>query len=549
MVRFIRDVGSGIMVVSVDNAENRPETGKTASQQQQSVPVETELKLHCDPETLVQLRNSPVILQFSRNKGNFRRLEATYYDTADYQLLCAGLTLRVRRSGRRYVQTIKRLSDKDPLSRDEWEASVAALQPDLGALPTAEIDEIFSKITVNQLVPIFITKVRRHTIAVDLTDGQIEVAFDEGLIEAGALQEPISEIELELKQGKAATLYQLGLALMDVSSLRVATQSKSARGYALALGSQPAACKAGKSNLRGGETVDEGIATLLSACHNQILANLCPAAIGREPEAVHQLRVALRRLRAALYLLRREFDAPSLQAVDTQAQRFAHGLDSARNWDVFIGSTLPAIEKAGLVDIEFSGLHANSMPFHDQAYLQVREAISDRQTNRFLLSLGLAIEQRSWRSDIESKDLATLADPIETLAARVLAGLERKARKRGRHFRHMQPEARHKLRILLKKFRYAMEFFEPLYGNQAATQKYLKSLSRLQDALGVANDIQTTRGLLSDVRETTEDSNVQRAIGAVIGWQGHVAISGAGGLNRSWRKFLHTKSFWPHRPA
>ena len=127
MVRFIRDVGSGIMVVSVDNAENRPETGKTASQQQQSVPVETELKLHCDPETLVQLRNSPVILQFSRNKGNFRRLEATYYDTADYQLLCAGLTLRVRRSGRRYVQTIKRLSDKDRLSRDEWEASVAAL--------------------------------------------------------------------------------------------------------------------------------------------------------------------------------------------------------------------------------------------------------------------------------------------------------------------------------------------------------------------------------------------------------------------------------------
>ncbi len=125
------------MVVLGGNAEERPEIGETATQQQQSVPVETELKLHCDPENLVQLRNSPVILQSARNKGKTRRLEATYYDTADFQLFYAGLTLRVRRSGTHYVQTIKRLSDKDPLSRDEWEASVAALQPDLGALPTA----------------------------------------------------------------------------------------------------------------------------------------------------------------------------------------------------------------------------------------------------------------------------------------------------------------------------------------------------------------------------------------------------------------------------
>ena len=274
-------------------------------------PVEVELKLRASPGSLDRIRTSPVILQDFRNKGTIRRLETTYYDTADHKLFGAGISLRVRRSGKCLVQTIKRVSVDDALTRDEWEAPVQTLAPDLGALPVSEIDGIFDKIAVDQLVPIFVTKVRRHRVTVDVSEGQIEVAFDDGVVEAGSQRKPLCEVELELKQGRAAALYQLGLGLMDISPLCLETQSKSARGYALALGNDPVAVKASSSSLDYQDTVDEGIAKLLSSCQQQILANLSPAENGGE--GVHQLRVALRRLRTALYFLRREFETPSLQ--------------------------------------------------------------------------------------------------------------------------------------------------------------------------------------------------------------------------------------------
>ncbi|PSH62087.1 CYTH and CHAD domain-containing protein [Phyllobacterium sophorae] len=508
-------------------------------------PIETELKLRALPSALNQVRTSPGILQCARNKGTIRRLEATYYDTTDHRLFDAGLSLRVRRSGKHFTQTVKRLAANGPLAREEWEASVGTRAPDLSVLPTAEIDGIFNTIPVDQLVPILVTRIRRHAIAVDVPDGQIEVAFDDGVIEAGAEQEPVSEIELELKQGRTAALYQLGLGLLDVAPLCLETQSKSARGYALALGIHPVAMKAGSSNLRREDSVDEGIAKLLSGCHQQILSNLCPATSDREPEGVHQLRVALRRLHTALYFLRRELDAPSLQALDAEAKRFARTLGPARNWDVFIDSTLADLEKANLPEIEFSALRDASAPFRDQAYQEMRESIADPQTNRFLLSLGLAIEQKSWRNEVSGEDLGIFTEPLTKFAARVLTRLERKALKRGHHFRQMRPEARHKLRLTLKKLRYATEFFLPLCSSEASSKEYLRQLSRLQDALGEANDIKTSRTLLSGIREGVHSPDVHCAIGAVAGWQGHRELAGADRLNNRWRKFKRTAPFWP----
>lgn len=103
----------------------------------------------------------------------------------------------------------------------------------------------------------------------------------------------------------------------------------------------------------------------------------------------------------------------------------------------------------------------------------------------------------------------------------------------------MPPEARHKLRLTLKKLRYATEFFLPLYCNQVSSKKYLKQLSRLQDALGEANDIKTSRTLLSDIRVGVgvDSPDVHGAIGAVTGWQGHLELAGACRLHGRWHKF------------
>jgi triphosphatase len=529
-------------MVALDRDGEKQASVKDANVLSSPPPVEVELKLRAPPGSLDRIRTSPAILKDSRNKGTIRRLETTYYDTADHQLLGVGLSLRVRRSGKDLVQTIKRVSIDDPLTRHEWEMPVETLTPDLGALPVSEIDGIFDKIAVDELVPIFITKVRRHRVTVDVPEGQIEVAFDDGVVEAGSQRKPLCEVELELKQGRAAALYQLGLGLMDISPLCLETQTKSARGYALALGIDPRAVKAASSNLDSKDTVDEGIAKLLSSCQQQIQANLSPAENGGE--GVHQLRVALRRLRTALYLLRRELKAPSLQALDAEARRLARILGPARNWDVFINSTLADIEKSNLPDIEFSRLRDASAPFRDKSYGMVRDSIAASQTNRFLLSLGLVIERKTWRNEVASGDLRILAEPITKFASNVLTRIERKALKRGRHFRHLRPEARHKLRLTLKKLRYATEFFLPLYPNRGPTGKYLKQLSRLQDVLGEANDIRTSRTLLSNIKEGAESPDLHRAIGAVVGWQGHLEMTGVNRMNNRWGKFKRTAQFW-----
>ncbi len=509
-----------------------------------AAPVEIELKLLVSPGMLSVIRDHAVLRLPVRNKGTVRRLEATYFDTADYSLFSAGLSLRVRRSGRHFTQTVKRISTKDALSRQEWETPVVAMSPDLGALPIAEIGTPFETIAPEALLPVFTTNVRRHAFMVDLADAQVEVAFDEGTVVAGAEQEPISEIELELKRGRPATLYELGLSLMEAGPLRLGTQSKSTRGYMLASLEAPKAVKAGSSKLEREDIVDDAIARFMADCQQQILANLVPAESGEDPEGIHQLRVALRRLRTLLWLLRREIAAPSLEALEADAKHLAQSVGPARNWDVFIGSTLSGIEDAGLHDVEFSGLRSACVPFRDNSYAVVRKMIADPQINRFLLALGLAIEQRSWRNDIGSATLAVLAEPVNKFSVRALARVERRAIKLGRNFDELQPDERHKLRLTLKKLRYALEFFLPLYAERTATTKFLKRLSHLQDVLGMDNDIATSHGILHELKETTVDPDLHRAMGAVIGWQRSHQIAQADRLHEKWEQFTHSPLFW-----
>ena len=102
--------------------------------------AEIELKLLAPQGSLEKLREVPVILQHARNRGAFRRLETVYYDTAERLLFRHGISLRVRRSGKHFIQTLKFPSDIGlPLTRRQWEAPVDGVTPDLALLPADEV--------------------------------------------------------------------------------------------------------------------------------------------------------------------------------------------------------------------------------------------------------------------------------------------------------------------------------------------------------------------------------------------------------------------------
>lgn len=528
------------------DAVPRDEAGQTeqaASSEPQKLPREIELKLAASLEALETLRGADLIARHARNQGVIRRLDAVYYDTPDRLLDRNGLALRVRRSGKRHVQTLKRSGSGDPLARDEWEVALPDGTLDLALLPLAEIGEPLASLSAGQLAPVFATRIRRRVRRLDYAGALIEIAFDDGTIEAGEKSLPVSEVELELKEGEAAALYEFGLAMLDVAPLQVATQSKSARGYGLAFSRLPRAVKAKPVGIGAHDNADAAIAAILANTYAQLLGNLAPVAARSGPEGVHQMRVSLRRLRSALSVLKREVASPAFESIGREAKRLGHVLGPARNWDVFITQTVPDIEADGLDDSGLSILRTAAEPHQAKSYADIARRLANPQTSRFLLSFGALIERRGWRSGLPSEAMAVLAEPADDFAGRVLAHTHRKALKRGRGFGSLHPEARHELRLALKKLRYTAEFFLPLHDG-APARRYLGRLSRLQEALGLANDAATTHELLAELRGGKAGPELQFAAGAIHGWQSRQTIEAGRKLKKRWRRFEAATPFW-----
>src|SRR5579871_3061561 len=207
--------------------------------------AEVELKLIVDADRLADFNNAPVMTANARNKGSRKHLRAAYYDTSERTLWRNRLTLRVRQSGARYTQTVKAELGDDPLRRGEWEASVPSMTPDLALAMPFIPEKIRSDLEVNALEPVFTTDIRRHQRMVEMPSGTVEVAFDQGMLKAGPRTLPVSEIELELKQGSAAAIYELALRLAEHGPVKPSIRTKSARGFDLAADKPPSARKPG----------------------------------------------------------------------------------------------------------------------------------------------------------------------------------------------------------------------------------------------------------------------------------------------------------------
>ncbi|MGH7160254.1 MAG: CYTH domain-containing protein, partial [Acetobacteraceae bacterium] len=208
--------------------------------------TEVELKLLGDCADLARLTASPLVGAHAKNHGRVRHLKAIYYDTETGGLERAGVAFRVRKVGRRLVATVKRAGAPggSPAARDEWEMPVASMAPDPGPLLPLLPADLQALLGAAPLQPVFTTTVRRTTRRLKLADAELEMAFDQGRIEAGGRSLPISEIELELKRGSIAVLFDFARELAETAPLRLSLQSKAERGFALAHDQPPPASRA-----------------------------------------------------------------------------------------------------------------------------------------------------------------------------------------------------------------------------------------------------------------------------------------------------------------
>jgi CHAD domain-containing protein len=348
-----------------------------------------------------------------------------------------------------------------------------------------------------------------------------------------------------MKSGDPRVLYDLGIGLLEVAPLRVGTQSKADRGYGLAFGRAPTTSKAKPPAITVEHTVDDIMGVLLETCQQHLVANQPIAECGRDPEGVHQMRVALRRLRTICTFLRHELGLPTIRFLSTEAKWLALQLGAARNWDVFITETLREPVEALQSDaVNFHALRQAAEPHRLAAYATVREMLASQRYNRFRLLLRCWIEMRGWRNELPGGSLAPLLEPAAKFADRTMMRLHRKALKSGTHFRHLDPSARHQLRIALKKLRYTTELFHGVHNGSSDAKGYLTCLFTLQDMLGHDNDAAMTQPFLRTLSLEPATPEVHRAIGVVMGWQARDRIAVRSSLHKHWQRFKAIQPFW-----
>jgi triphosphatase len=451
--------------------------------------TEFELKFEI-PQTALQR----VAAALNDGRIDRARLQATYFDTEDGALARNGLVVRVRKEGRRWVQTAKgptsvlleRLEHNVNLTRQ-----VKGVEPDVDLARHAgtPVGDAISKAlnlkageSYPHLVPLYETDVQRVTRLVAMDESMVEVALDQGRIVSGNQSLPICELEIELKKGRPEHAVALARQWCAEYGLSLSSISKSMKGQrlrnALSWGpAVPATAPAFHRDATGAQIAE----AVLQSCLNQIVPNaseLAALSSGPDhvhPDHIHQLRVGIRRLRTALRELEGLTDAfdaawgPALVHVFRQ-------LGEHRDHGHLERDLQPKLVAAGGPGVNF-GQTGQDIP--DPGAVVRAPAFQD-----VLLSL-IGFAHRS-EPQVASNRVSTRDDVKKILGSR-LKKLRSQALREGKKFTELNETDQHRVRKRLKRLRYLSEFSAPFFKARKLNA-FIAALKPAQDALGVYND-------------------------------------------------------------
>lgn len=469
--------------------------------------TEVELKLAIADGAMAALRRDPLIAR-PLSHGSARLLNQ-YFDTPGLILRRRGIALRIRKSGRIWLQTVKLTGTVEGglSTRPEWEQRFA------GHFDFSAIDDVALRRLLEREQPhlavVFATDFRRETWVVEAAPGCcIEVALDRGTIRAGDAVLPLAELELESKSATPAQLLAFGCALAQRHALFADERSKAARGYALFSG-EPALSPrhASQPALAADLSCREAFCTIARECLAQIAANLLGALDSDDPEYAHQLRVGVRRLRSAIKLFEPLLPEGFASTWQAQLRTLAALAGEAREWDVLLSEILAPV---GRLAPDYPGLDellAAARVRRDAARETMRAELRRPACAALVISLMreihmLATSPGNARSLAEpqaeaqaekSSDQGSDRQPeppeprLADFAAARLQRLGRRAAQAAAAARKGEVARLHALRLRLKRLRYATEF--------------LGQLLRVPDALGLRKIValQTSLGLLNDL--------------------------------------------------
>ena len=256
-------------------------------------------------------------------------------------------------------------------------------------------------------------------------------------------------------------------------------------------------------------STQSAFAAVRDSALEQIRLNAAGFLRSADPEFLHQLRVGLRRLRAALRAFRRAIPKRASRALARKLKRFSEPLGSARDWDVLC-ETLARDKRLGVA------MQAR----RDAARRRARKAV---RSARFAEALACAETFAAGRvSEV----------PLKALAGRALKKSHRKVLKAARVMHWEDDAARHALRIRVKRLRYCCDYLSPCYG---ASASYIESVKALQEILGELNDLVVGCALLDGLPHPAQDLHSRMQARRARDLRR---------LPRAWRAFEAEQPFW-----
>jgi len=506
------------------------------------VPAETNgmsdaaLELDLNPDDLAKLIKIPLLTRIGRAAA----VTMLWHDTPDGALAARSLSLSEQRGH-------WRLEALRPTSSRPW-------LPGSPAPPVAEgasLPSLHHSLPAG-LAPIAALRGRRLEFAVRSSspppnsagvaaEQESEAAAEpvrltvlSGHLRGVAAEQPTCRVTL---QGDAKLLKPLAMELAGAVQLSVPRAGLAATAAAVARGDVPAARHAGPAVTMPGLHLTDNAAVLIGQLLDTMLHWSAGARAGATPVPVHQMRVATRRLRSALTVLKRVAAFPDLMPLSAALRDTAARLGAARDWDVFLGGIAERVGAAFPDDSRLRALFAAARRRRHAAYAELRAHLTGPAFRELEIGLACASVLRPW--DSESAPDPRLQQDTAVFASVALEHQMKRVRHAGRGLSKLPAEAMHVLRKDCKRLRYTAEFFLPLFPSKPA-RRFTKQLAALQEELGALNDGAVAGGLLAHLGRAERSY----AAGLVEGFVAAGALASRAQIGRAWKRFRKTPTFW-----
>jgi len=511
--------------------------------------IETELKLRITPEALARLKRHALLRKYAVTRPVTRRLYNIYFDTPKLALHKSRKALRLRRAGRQWIQTLKGGgSVRAGLhQRNEWEVPVSrpeldfSMSLEMGGAGVVDWDVLLPQPVRKKLHPVFVTDFSRSVRLLDYQGAEIELCMDRGEVSTEQHSMPLCELELELKSGEPRQIFELALEILDVVPVELELVNKAEYGYRLLSGYTDAPVKAAVPEVKGSEAITEVLQSLVWSCLQHLQTNLRGAMACDDAEYLHQMRVALRRLRVVLRMVEKLRKDKQLSTLINEAAALCKALGKIRELDVFISQTLQPMCKRIPNHVGLEALLAVAGQRRAAYYAAMRGAGRAREMQCLILNFSIWMCGPYWLHAKETPQL-------RVFATHQLCKLASRFSRDSKQLKSPDMHKLHALRILVKRLRYSAELFFCLYDKRAS-KAFLAKLSEIQEVLGRINDISVANRLLDELSDeaflaVNSLPESCEGIALVRGWIAHDLLHEFAALHNAVSCFNKQPVFW-----